>query len=366
MFPTWFLQTVLVAVALALLVLGWRLFRRFAVGAATESPADLSSGQPGHAGASPPTTWGNVALFQSTADPDQLPGLRSEDIPLYGNDDYVFGSLTPALAEAVPDVSSRDQATRQDLLSAGYYQPHAFQNLKATRYVAVMLALSLAAGLLVIAPARWEFYALVSVIALPLLAWALPGLLVRNRAAERRSEIERAMPDLLDMLYMCVSQGLTVPDALNRIVHDLRGVYPALAQELRIVQQQAWVGNLPLALENFNRRVDSPEVHSFTTLMTQTERMGTSVSQSLASYSDNMRESFKQRADEKGNRAAFRLLFPTVLCLMPAVYMFLLGPAVIELADFFGRGGRDSLDRSGEVIQELNEQRTRLMDRTGN
>jgi tight adherence protein C len=161
----------------------------------------------------------------------------------------------------------------------------------------------------------------------------------------------------LDMLNMCVSQGLTVSDALRRIVREFRGVYPALSQELSIVLEQARINDLHTALESFGKRINLPEVHSFTSLLIQTDRMGTSVTQALTTYSDTMRESLKQRADEKGNRATFRLLFPTVLCLMPAVYLFLLGPAVNELSKFFNEGGRNSLDSGGRAIQRLNTQR---------
>jgi tight adherence protein C len=105
----------------------------------------------------------------------------------------------------------------------------------------------------------------------------------------------------------------------------------------------------------FSRRVDVPEVHSFTSLLVQTERMGTSISEALTEYSDNMRETMRQRADEKSNAAAFKLLFPTVLCLMPAVYLFLLGPAIIELSNFFNRGGREILNRGGSVVREYQQ-----------
>jgi tight adherence protein C len=159
------------------------------------------------------------------------------------------------------------------------------------------------------------------------------------------------------MLNMCVSQGLTVLDSIRRILPDLRQVYPALAQELRIVMEQATLGNIHQALRNFDRRIDLPEVHSFTSLLMQTDKMGTSVSESLATYSDTMRESLRQRADEKGNRATFRLLFPTVFCLMPAVYLFLLGPAVIGMSDFFKSGGRGGLDQGSRVIQRINTER---------
>jgi tight adherence protein C len=159
---------------------------------------------------------------------------------------------------------------------------------------------------------------------------------------------------MLDMLNMCVSQGLTLQDALGRVGRQFRDVSPALSHEMAIVSKQADVSTLHHALDNFSKRVDLPEVHSFTSLLIQTERMGTSVSDALADYSDNMRESLRQRSDTKANQATFKLLFPTVLCLMPAVYLFLLGPALIELSNFFNNGGLDSVSNGIDAVQELN------------
>jgi len=255
----------------------------------------------------------------------------------------------------LPDSDQRQDEARKELTTAGFYQPHAFENLAATRYLAMMAGLVIGGVALIMVPPRLEWLAVISIIALPLLGWALPRLYVRGQAGERRRQIEQGMPDLLDMLNMCVSQGLTITDSLRRILRDLRGPYPALAQELRIVTEQASLAGLPTALNNFSKRIDIPEVHSFTSLLNQTERMGTSITDALTSYSDTMRESLRQRTDEKGNRATFRLLFPTVFCLMPAVYLFLLGPAIVELSKFFYEGGRASLDQGSGAIQRLNE-----------
>jgi tight adherence protein C len=302
--------------------------------------------------------WERTRLFGDLRATDApLARVLPEDVPTARTDDLVFGDATPVFAAMLPDSSARREETRKELIAAGYYQPHAVQNLSAVRYAFMMAGVILAMVLLVLAPPRLEWLAVGSLIVLPLLGWALPRLYVRSQIAERRGEIERGMPDVLDMLNMCVSQGVTIPDALRRILRDLRGPYPALAQELRIVSEQAAIGNMHQALENFSRRMDIPEVHSFTSLLIQTEKMGTSISEALASYSDTMRESLRQRADERGNRATFQLLFPTVLCLMPAVYLFLLGPAIIDLSNFFGSGGRDALDQGARVIEQMNADR---------
>lgn len=283
-----------------------------------------------------------------------LPLVRPSEVPSVRTDDLAFGGLTPTLASMLPDSEPRREEARKELQAAGFYQPHAFENLAATRYLLMMLGLVIGGVALILAPQRLEWVAVISIVVLPLLGWALPRLYVRGQAAERRSQIEQGMPDLLDMLNMCVSQGLTITDSLRRILRDLRGPYPALAQELRIVTEQAALAGLPTALDNFSKRVDIPEVHSFTSLINQTERMGTSVTEALKSHSDTMRESLRQRTDEKGNRATFRLLFPTVFCLMPAVYLFLLGPAIVELSKFFYEGGRASLDQGSGAIERLN------------
>jgi tight adherence protein C len=304
-----------------------------------------------------PASWESRRLFEGDRrrGTDELLPLEPGDAPTAGTEDYAFGAATPVLASLLPESAERRQLIKRELLAAGYHQPHAYLNLAALRYLAVVVPLVLILLALVFLPQTLEPAAVGLLLFVPALGWLTPRLVVQGQARERLGRIEHAMPDMLDMLNMCVSQGMTVQAALRRVSRELRSVYPELADELRIVVEQAELGSLEQALENFSRRIDLPEVHSFTTLLIQTERMGTSVSAALTDYSDNMRESLKQRADEKANTATFKLLFPTVLCLMPAVFLFLLGPAVIELGDFFTGTGRELLDVNPSDFNQFNE-----------
>lgn len=268
-----------------------------------------------------------------------------EEFPYAEADDYKYGpTLTPTMASFIPTTDESKSRTTRTLRNAGHYERHAWHNFAANRYLAVMGAIVFFLAMLVIVPASLEPWMMIGLIIGPILGWALPGLTIQSQAERRIREIEVGMPDMLDLLNMCVSQGMTMQRALGRVSREITPVYPALGKELEIVTEQAQIGSLSQALHNFSSRVDVPEVHSFTSLVTQTERMGTSVSESLAEHSDNMRQSLQQRADQKANTAAFKLLFPTVFCLMPAVYMFLMGPAVLEMDKFFEGGGRDALN----------------------
>ena len=309
-------------------------------------------------------SWDNRRLLESTGlhsrNTNPMPRILPEEVPGVDDSDRLFGPLlNPAFASLVPESDERREEMRTDLMSAGFYNPHALENLAAARYALMMLGIILFGAMLLVVPPQLEPFIVACCVLAPLLGWAFPALYIRGKAKQRKHEIERAMPDLLDMLNMCVGQGLTVPDSLQRVGRDFRPVYPALSQELSIVNEQSKISSMHTALENFSRRIDLPEVHSLTSLLIQTERMGTSISQALTTYSDTMRENQRQQADEKGNRATFRLLFPTVLCLMPAVYLFLLGPAINELQRFFYGGGLEQLNSGSQVVQRVNATRNR-------
>lgn len=266
-----------------------------------------------------------------------------DDAILGDGNDMVFGPVTTTLASMLPESDDRRRELTRNLQNAGYYERHAWHNLAAVRYLGIFLPIIVCGLLLAFGPPQLEPYLVGAIVLLPIAGWALPTLIVRSKAATRLREISNGMPDMLDLLNMCVSQGMTVSKSLARVGNDLDPVYPALAKELRIVTEQARVGSLQQALTGFSQRVDVPEVHSFTSLIIQTDRMGTSMSDALIDYSDSMRETMRQRADQKATSATFKLLFPTVLCLLPAVYLFLLGPAIIQLSDFYTGRGREVL-----------------------
>jgi tight adherence protein C len=282
-----------------------------------------------------------------------VPRLGSDEFPARDTGDRWFGPPTPVLAALLPQSEAKRTETLRDLRRAGCYGPHAGENLAALRYLGIMLSLAACGAALLLVPARFELPVLALLVLLPSLCWAVPWVWVRNRATERTSRIETALPDMIDMVNMCVSQGLTVPESLRITARELHGPYPDLAQELAIVHEQARFGSLRQALENLRERIDVADVQGFASLLIQAEQMGTSVSAALAAASDDLREGLRQRADAKANQSTFKLLFPTVFCLLPAVYLFLLGPAVLEMSNFAEKGGLDGYRTDVQAVQRV-------------
>lgn len=311
----------------------------------------VSSAGPNSGATSSRSIFSDFRGIVQTSD-GRLSTPEPEDLPIESND-LVFGSATAALAQMLPESTRRKGKQQQDLLVAGYHTRAAWLNLNSVRFVLALLALIVVGVALVFVPEVAEPYLLAALVGAPLLGWALPLLFVASTASGRRADIERGLPDVLDMLNMGVSQGLTVQSALRRIGPEISSVHPALALELRIVNQQARFGSLNVALYNFGKRLDSAEVTSFTSLLIQSEATGTSVSRALTDYSDSIRSTIRERADARSNAASFKLLFPTVLCLMPSVFMFLLGPAVVEMSDFFGGTANELLEARNNAINTL-------------
>lgn len=306
------------------------------------------------------STWNDRRLFSDfkgilSEGADSIPLPAPEDLPIR-EDAFVFGSLTPSIAQLLPETDSRREMQRKSLVAAGYHSRASWLNLSAIRFALSFLSLVVVGIWLIMAPPAIEAWLLGLLVMAPLFMWALPPLIVAFKASERKIDIERGLPDVLDMMNMGVSQGLTVPQSLKRISREIAIAHPALAEELRIVDQQAEVGSLPQALRNFGNRIDSPEINSFTSLLVQSESTGTSISKALTEYSDSIRASLKERADARANAASFQLLFPVALFLMPSVFLFLLGPAIVQMSDFFNNQANTLQQDRQDAVRSLNQQ----------
>lgn len=261
----------------------------------------------------------------------------------------IFGPLTSALAGVLPVSGEQMDAIRNEVRQAGYYRPLAAEQFLAFRNSLLVGWVLLIATAVVVAydPQQDPTFILLAIGAAGLaVLYAGPRLYLQSLARNRVNRIQRQLPDGLDMITMCMTGGLSLYRALDRVGDELRSTHRDLALELDIIRRQAEAHSLEHSLEQFAKRIDAPDVQTLSALVAQTERLGSNVAVALKEFADGIRRSFRQRAEERGNKTSVQMMLPVAFCLAPPVYILLLAPAAIELRDFVVQE-----NRSGGVLQ---------------
>jgi tight adherence protein C len=251
-----------------------------------------------------------------------------------GEPDQITESLGAQIPLSWGDLGRLDQELRR----AGRYKPTARQDFLAFRNLLIILVVLVTGTFAVtIGPERQDIVVRTVIVGLIVaaLCWALPRMILRIQGNRRVNRIRRALPDALDMITMCLSGGMSLNDALQHVSEQIVFAHPDLAVELSIVREQSELDSLDLALRQFARRIDADEVVSMTALITQGQKLGIDIVDSMRDYADILREKRRQAADEMASKAGVKLLFPLALFMLPSVFIILWGPAVLELVDFF-------------------------------
>ncbi len=269
--------------------------------------------------------------------------FRAKEEVEEGRSRPAFGIMTNVLAALLPTSNEAKKHIDRELRQAGFYAPHARADYLATRNVALFAWILLVAftAFAVYDPQQDMTLLVVSVGTIfAILIFAMPRLVLQAQARRRVTNIQGALPDGLDMLNMCMTGGLSLQMAFERVSGEIRSAHPDLATEFDIIRRHSETYTMERALDLFAERIDTPEVKSLAAVTSQSVRLGSNVGTALQEYADSMRTSQRQRAEERGNRRSVAMLFPVALCLAPPVYILLLGPAVLELRDFALRENR--------------------------
>jgi tight adherence protein C len=160
------------------------------------------------------------------------------------------------------------------------------------------------------------------------LGWKGPLVYLRRRARLRLEEIDDQMPELIDLLVTTVEAGLGLSASLRLAAERLQG---PLGEELRLSLAEQDMGlSAEDALANMLERADTPSMRSFVRSLHQGTTLGVSIGKILRDLADEMRKRRRQRAEERAQKAPTKLLFPLVLLIFPAMFVVLLGPAVVQ------------------------------------
>jgi tight adherence protein C len=170
--------------------------------------------------------------------------------------------------------------------------------------------------------------------------WIVPGFLLSRRIAKRQREIEKVLPDSVDLLVICVEAGLALNQAFQRVAVEMRHASSLLTEEISQMNLKIRAGTpREEALMDLADRTGVPDVRSLATMLVQTERFGTSIADSLRTHAETMRDKRQQRAEEAAAKTTIKMVFPLAICIFPALFVVILGPAVIQLIQTFATLG---------------------------
>ena len=219
---------------------------------------------------------------------------------------------------------------RRRLATAGYTSPSA-----VVLYTLANLATPVVFGLVTVTAlgvSKGWLFALFAVA----VGYLLPGVVLSRKIERRKREIREGLPDALDLFIVCVEAGCGLDQAVVKASDELGLSYPALAYELRLITTEIRAGKPRVeAFKNFAARTKVDDVQSLVALLVQTDKFGTSLAQALRTHADTSRTKRRQDAEERAGKLGVKLVFPLVLFLFPALYIVILGPAVITFLRVF-------------------------------
>jgi tight adherence protein C len=158
----------------------------------------------------------------------------------------------------------------------------------------------------------------------------LPDLLLYNARLKRQTKIQRALPDVLDMLTVCVEAGLGFDSALSQVAQNTTG--PLAAEFARALQEIQIGKSRSQALRGMTERTTVPELRMFVTALVQAGEQGISIAHVLREQAREMRLRRRQRAEEAAQKVPVKIMFPLIGCLFPALFVIILGPGIINIA----------------------------------
>lgn len=269
-------------------------------------------------------------------------GKRLDELRVLGGRDELERRRREANAERLKNVlavlggkvgESRTDASavRQFLVQAGYTDESAVPIYWAARIItpAFLLIAALAVAKTIHAPPSKALFGVLWAVGV---GWIAPTFVIRARLKKRQKEVQLAMPDMLDLLVVCVEAGLGLNQALTRVADEIHHVSPVTSEQLTLVNLEMRAGTpREDALKHLAERTGLPDMKSLVAMLIQTDRFGTSVADALRIQADTLRTKRRQRAEEAAAKTTIKLVFPLVLCIFPAMFVVVLAPSVIAI-----------------------------------
>jgi tight adherence protein C len=159
-----------------------------------------------------------------------------------------------------------------------------------------------------------------------------PSFYIDKRIRTRKAEHQAGFPDFMDLLVVCADAGLSMEASLDRVGRELSDSYPSLTANLHMTNLEIRAGRtMTDALEHLGDRLGIEEARSFSTLIQQSAELGSSITEALRVYSDDMRHKRLSRAEEKAYSLPVKLSLPMMICIFPVLFVVILLPVVVRV-----------------------------------
>ena len=231
--------------------------------------------------------------------------------------------------------ASGTEARQARLMRAGFQSRNAVAVLLATKFLFLLGAVLLLVPAVAVLDADFTM-GMLMVAAGAGLVFFLPDIYVDIYARKRAQEVRMHLPDMVDLLEVCVSGGMGLDQAWNAVAEEIRQVSPLLADEMALTTLEMQLGeDRGVAMRHMADRTGADDLTSMVSALVQSQRFGTSVSQALRVFAENMREMRASRAEENAETMSVKMLFPMILFIFPVIFIVAVGPAAISVFETF-------------------------------
>jgi tight adherence protein C len=242
-----------------------------------------------------------------------------------------IGGMVGSFDRVVPKTEKEKSVIATRLMRAGYRGDNAVKLLYGAKVVLPILLFLLTAafGLVTAAPAFAIAFAVGT-------GFIMPDFWLGRRIKVRQKKIRKGLPDALDFMVICIEAGLAIDQATSRTAEELKLAHPAVADELNVLVIEQRAGRPRAdAWRQFAERTDVDVVRVLATVLIQAEQLGTSISKTLRVHSESLRTQRRQQIEEQAAKTSVKLVFPLVLFIFPSLFLVVLGPEAIIMAESF-------------------------------
>jgi tight adherence protein C len=239
----------------------------------------------------------------------------------------VWRELVNRIGSSVPASANDLGRARQRLVRAGFRDPAAARLFQGAR-TGLAAAFGLAGAVAV-----WRFGSNILLVpAAAMAGYMAPGQYLLFRIARRKRAIQRGLPNVLDLLVVCVESGLGIDQAMIQVAKELHEAHPEICDEFAVMNLELRAGKRRAeALHNLADRTGVEDMKKLVAVLVQTDRFGTSIAQSLRGHADYLRTLARQRAEERAAKLAVKLVFPIFFCILPSLFIVTVGPVLTRL-----------------------------------